>query len=99
MLTISASLFASLAANKSPVVPYSRDIADQRRKYGETMLRKKDEHLAAQRVYEEETEAKIAGARQRREEERVRLETLEVNIITRPDMRRPDGTVPDSENV
>lgn len=45
------------------------------------MLRKKDEHLSAQRQHEEEQEAKIAGARQRREEEKAKLEMIEVCII------------------
>ena len=71
-------LFASLASDKSPLVPYSRDIADQRRKYGDNMLRKGDEHLASQRQYESETQAKLDAARRRRQEEKERQEALEV---------------------
>ncbi|OBZ70980.1 Tetratricopeptide repeat protein 1 [Grifola frondosa] len=70
-------LFASLAADKSPLVPYSRDIADQRRKYGDSMLRRCDEHLATQRQWEAETQAKLDAARQRRQEEKERQEALE----------------------
>ncbi|CCL99651.1 uncharacterized protein FIBRA_01671 [Fibroporia radiculosa] len=70
-------LFASLAADKSPLVPYSRDMADQRRKYGDSVLRKCDEHLAAQRTWEEETQAKIEAARQKRQHEREQQEALE----------------------
>ncbi|TDL26025.1 TPR-like protein [Rickenella mellea] len=70
-------LFASLAADKSPSLPYNKDIADQRRKYGDSMLRKGDEHLATQRQYEDELDAKLQGARQKRQEERDRLTAIE----------------------
>lgn len=73
-------LFASLALDKSPLVPYSRDIADQRRKYGESMLRKADDHLATQRQFEEDAQAKLSSARQKRQEERDRQEALEVSL-------------------
>jgi RNA polymerase-associated protein CTR9 len=71
-------LFASLASDRSPLVPYSRDIADQRRKYGDNMLRKGDEHLTSQRQYESEAQAKLDTARRRRQEEKERQEALEV---------------------
>ncbi|KAM6502121.1 RNA polymerase II-associated protein [Amanita muscaria] len=70
-------LFGSLASDHSPMVPYSRDIADQRRKYGESMLRKADEHIAAQQQYEAETHAKLEAARRKRQEEKDRQEALE----------------------
>jgi len=74
-------LFASLAADPSPVVPYSRDIADQRRKYGESMLRRGDEHLATQKEFEVEAQAKLDAARQRRQSEKERQEALEVRAF------------------
>ncbi|KAK0469470.1 RNA polymerase II-associated protein [Desarmillaria tabescens] len=67
-------IFASLASDKSENVPYSRDIADQRRKYGDSMLRKGDDHLASQKQYEDRAQAKLFDARQRRQEERDRME-------------------------
>ncbi|KAM5530528.1 hypothetical protein V8D89_015805 [Ganoderma adspersum] len=70
-------LFASLAADKSQAVPYSRDIADQRRKYGESMLRRCEEHLATQRQWEADAQAKIEAARQRRQEEKDRQDAAE----------------------
>ncbi|OSX65808.1 hypothetical protein POSPLADRAFT_1064500 [Postia placenta MAD-698-R-SB12] len=70
-------LFTSLAADKSPLVPYNRDMADQRRKYGDSMLRKCDEHLAAQRKWEAEAQAKLEAARQRRQHEKDQQEALE----------------------
>jgi RNA polymerase-associated protein CTR9 len=72
-------LFASLASDKSPLVPYSRDIADQRRKYGESMLRKADEHLATQRQFEAEAQARLSSVRQKRQEEKERQEAIEVS--------------------
>ena len=73
-------LFASLASDKNQMVPYSREIADQRRKYGDIMLRKSEEHLAAQRQFEAEAQAKLDAARQKRQEERERQEALEVRF-------------------
>ncbi|KAK7056429.1 protein required for normal CLN1 and CLN2 G1 cyclin expression [Paramarasmius palmivorus] len=70
-------LFASLASDKASAVPYSRDIADQRRKYGDTMLRKATEHLAAQTQFEEEAKARLDAARAKRQEERDRIEKAE----------------------
>ncbi|KAF8198079.1 RNA polymerase II-associated protein [Pholiota molesta] len=70
-------LFASLASDKSPVVPYDREIADQRRKYGDSLLRKAEEHLANQRQFEADTQSRLEAARQRRQEEKERQEALE----------------------
>ncbi|KAG6813289.1 hypothetical protein H0H92_012444 [Tricholoma furcatifolium] len=70
-------LFASLASDKAQMVPYSRDIADQRRKYGDSMLRKGDEHLAAQKQFESETQAKVEAARRKRQEEKEKQEEIE----------------------
>jgi hypothetical protein len=60
-------------------VPYSRDIADQRKKYGDNMLRRGDEHLATQKAYEAETQARIEIARRKRQEEKERLDEIEVS--------------------
>ncbi|KAF8212535.1 RNA polymerase II-associated protein [Mycena galopus ATCC 62051] len=70
-------LFASLATDKAAMVPYSREIADQRRKYGDNMLRKSEEHLATQKQHEDEQQERRDTARQRREEEKERLGALE----------------------
>ncbi|KAJ7140486.1 RNA polymerase II-associated protein [Mycena crocata] len=75
--TNAQKLFASLASDKAPMVPYSREIADQRRKYGDNMLRKSEDHLATQKQYEDEVQAKLDMARQKRQEERDRLGALE----------------------
>ncbi|KAG9220389.1 hypothetical protein CCMSSC00406_0006654 [Pleurotus cornucopiae] len=70
-------LFASLYADPAPVVPYNRDIADQRRKYGESLLRKGGDQLAAQTDHESETQAKLDAARTKRQEEKERQEAIE----------------------
>ncbi|TFK25227.1 RNA polymerase II-associated protein [Coprinopsis marcescibilis] len=70
-------LFASLAGDKSPVLPYNRDIAVQRRKYGDSMLRKADEHLSTQRQYETEQQTRLETARQKRSEEKAKQEAEE----------------------
>ncbi|KAI3615454.1 pol ii transcription elongation factor [Moniliophthora roreri] len=70
-------LFASLASDKASIVPYSRDIADQRRKYGDNMLRKAAEHLATQTQFEDEVKARQDAARAKRQEERERQEQAE----------------------
>jgi RNA polymerase-associated protein CTR9 len=78
VLNIFPRLFASLANDKSHGLPYNRDIADQRRKYGDIMLRKADEHLVAQRKYEAEQLARIEAGRRKREDEKRRQEEEEV---------------------
>ncbi|GJJ16208.1 hypothetical protein Clacol_010504 [Clathrus columnatus] len=70
-------LFATLAADTSSHVPYNVDIADQRRKYGENMLRKGAEHLHAQEVHELEVKEKLDAARLRRQKEQERIDALE----------------------
>lgn len=75
------SIFQSLALDKSPSVPYSRDIADQRRKYGDSVLRRCDEHLASQKQHETETQTKLEEARRKRQEEKAQLEALEVSTF------------------
>ncbi|KAF4620607.1 hypothetical protein D9613_000259 [Agrocybe pediades] len=70
-------LFGSLAADKSAIVPYDRDIADNRRKYGDGLLRKAEEHLTNQRQHEKETQERLELARQKRQEEKERQDALE----------------------
>ncbi|KAL0578531.1 protein required for normal CLN1 and CLN2 G1 cyclin expression [Marasmius crinis-equi] len=75
--THAQKLFASLALDPASVVPYSRDIADQRRKYGDNMLKKGDDQMAAQRNHEQETQARLDAARAKRQEEREKQEAAE----------------------
>lgn len=75
-----ARLFASLAADKSPVVPYNKELAEQRKKYGDGVLRRCDEQLAIQRQHEAGAKAKLDAARQKRQEEKDRQDALEVRF-------------------
>ncbi|TFK74286.1 RNA polymerase II-associated protein [Pluteus cervinus] len=70
-------LFGQLAADTSDHLPYPPDLADQRRRYGEGMLRKAEDHLSAQRQHEDEVHAKLDAARRKRQEEKERIEELE----------------------
>jgi RNA polymerase-associated protein CTR9 len=54
-------------------------MAGERRKYGENMLRKAGEHIAAQQEYEAQSNAKREAARQKRQEESDRRKELEVS--------------------
>ena len=71
-------MFGSLAADPAGAVPYDRDLAEERKKYADSMLRRAEEHLSAQRQHEAEQAARMEGARQRRAAERERIEALEV---------------------
>ncbi|KAI0275622.1 hypothetical protein BGY98DRAFT_991571 [Russula aff. rugulosa BPL654] len=70
-------MFGSLAADPANAVPYDRDLAEERKKYADSMLRRAEEHLSAQRQYEAEQAARLEGARQKRAAERERIEALE----------------------
>lgn len=60
------------------MVPYSRDIADQRRKYGESVLRRCDDQISVQKQHENETQAKLDEARKRRQAEQDKRDAIEV---------------------
>lgn len=74
-------LFASLAADPSQPLPYSREMADHRRKYGDSMLRKAADHLAAQEEWELQVREKLDAARQKRQEEKDRISALEASVL------------------
>lgn len=73
-----------MAADESPSLPYDKNIADQRRKYGDNMMRKADEHLQTQRQYDTEKADKMAYAKKLRQEERDKQEALEVRTASLP---------------
>ncbi|CAE6443591.1 unnamed protein product [Rhizoctonia solani] len=70
-------LFGSLYADPSPNTPYNRDVADQRRKYGDSMLRKAPEQLSVQQAHEAEINARRDAAKLKRQEETERLQEAE----------------------
>ncbi|KAI0301045.1 hypothetical protein B0F90DRAFT_1810255 [Multifurca ochricompacta] len=73
----SQKMFGSLAVDPASAVPYDRDLAEERKKYADSMLRRSEEHLSSQRQYEAEQAARLEGARQKRAAERERAEALE----------------------
>lgn len=81
ILSLYHRLFASLAADPARLVPYDKEMADERRKYGDSVLRKADEHLATQRQYDSGVQDKLDAARQRRQLERDRLQDAQVRTI------------------
>ncbi|KAH7100332.1 hypothetical protein BKA62DRAFT_706704 [Auriculariales sp. MPI-PUGE-AT-0066] len=70
-------LFSALAADISSGLPYNKELADQRRLYGDGLLRRKDEHIAKQEAHERDLDARKAAAKQRRDDEKERIETAE----------------------
>lgn len=68
------SVFRALADDKSGPLPYDADLADQRARYGEGLLRKAPEQIAKQEAYESETAARVEEARRLRAEEQARIE-------------------------
>lgn len=71
-----------MAADESPSLPYDKNIADQRRKYGDNMMKKAEEHLQTQRQYDAGKAEKLAYAKKLRQEEREKQEALEVCNLT-----------------
>jgi len=77
-------LFTSLAADESSSLPYDKNIADQRRKYGDNMMKKADEHLQTQRQHDSEKAEKLAYAKKLRQDERDKQEAIEVCLAPLP---------------
>jgi RNA polymerase-associated protein CTR9 len=63
------------------MLPYNRELADQRRKYGDNMLKKAEEHLAVQKAFEAEKAERLEIARRKRQEEKEKQEAVEVRVL------------------
>jgi RNA polymerase-associated protein CTR9 len=63
----------------SSVLPYDKEMAQQRRQYGVILLRKGADHLSQQEQYESEHKAKIDAAREVRMAEKAAVEAKEVH--------------------
>ncbi|KIJ50411.1 hypothetical protein M422DRAFT_159950 [Sphaerobolus stellatus SS14] len=81
--THAQKLFASLAVDKAQMLPYNREIADQRRKYGDSLLRKGAENLVVQEEHEAQMKERLEAARQRRQEEKEKQDTLQREALER----------------
>ncbi|KAF9518383.1 hypothetical protein BS47DRAFT_1338316 [Hydnum rufescens UP504] len=74
-------LFASLASDIAKPLPYSQDIAQQRYKYGDTMLRRSVEHVASQKAYEAEVKTRLDAARKLRQEEKEKQDAAQKALL------------------
>ena len=72
-----ANIFRALADDKSGQLAYDAELADQRARYGEGLLRRAPEQMEKQTVYEGEAQARVEEARRVRAEEQARLEAAE----------------------
>ncbi|KAK8870014.1 hypothetical protein IAR55_000584 [Kwoniella newhampshirensis] len=72
-----ANTFRALANDKSGALPYDADLADQRARYGDGLLRRAPAELQRQEAYEGETQARVEEARRMRAEELARIQAAE----------------------
>jgi len=76
---LNSSIFRTLADDKSGALPYDADLADQRARYGDGLLRRAPEQLEKQQTYEHEAAARVEEARRVREAEKIKLQEAEVS--------------------
>jgi RNA polymerase-associated protein CTR9 len=60
-------------------LPYDADLADQRARYGDGLLKRAPEQLSKQEGYEGEFKARVEEARRARAEEQARIQAAEVS--------------------
>jgi RNA polymerase-associated protein CTR9 len=72
------STFRALAGDKSGALPYDADLADQRARYGDGLLRRAPEQVSRQEAYESETHARVEEVRKLRAAEQERIRAAEV---------------------
>lgn len=73
------STFRALAGDKSGALPYDADLADQRARYGDGLLRRAPEQVSRQEAYENEAQARVEEVRKLRAAEQERIRAAEVN--------------------
>ena len=71
-------MFQSLADDRSGALPYDADMATQRARYGDSLLRRAPEQMARQEAYEGEFQARVKEARRARADEQARIQAAEV---------------------
>jgi hypothetical protein len=81
------STFRALADDRSGALPYDADLADQRARYGDGLLRKAPEQLSRQESYEGEARERVEEARRARAEEQARIQAAEVRLLPKPSPR------------
>jgi RNA polymerase-associated protein CTR9 len=76
------STFRALADDQTRPLPYDTDLADQRARYGDGLLRKAPEQLARQEAYEGEAATRVEEARRLRAEEQEKIRAAEVSQVS-----------------
>lgn len=71
-------IFSALANDKSKNLPYNPEMAEQRYRYGSSIIRRGPAEVDKQTAYEQDAQAKVSSAMQRREDEKRKLEAKEV---------------------
>ena len=61
-------------------LPYDKDLADQRARYGDGLLRKAPEQISRQEVYENEAAARVEEVRRVRAAEQAKIQAAEVSL-------------------
>ncbi|KAK6902689.1 hypothetical protein I203_107948 [Kwoniella mangroviensis CBS 8507] len=69
--------FRALADDRSGPLPYDADLADQRAKYGDILLRRVPGEMDKQKAYENEFQARVEEARKMRAAEQERIQAAE----------------------
>jgi len=90
-LLLTCSTFRALAGDKSGALPYDADLADQRARYGDGLLRRAPEQITKQEAYESEAHARVEAVRKLRAAEQERIRAAEVCsffIFRSPDVIR-----------
>lgn len=64
-------------------MPYDADLADQRARYGDSLLRRVPEQMARQEAFEGETAARVEEARLTRAAEQERIQAAEVSLFVK----------------
>jgi RNA polymerase-associated protein CTR9 len=78
LLILTNSTFRALAGDKSGALPYDADLADQRARYGDGLLRRAPEQITKQEAYESEAHARVEEVRKLRQAEAERIRAAEV---------------------
>ncbi|RSH95616.1 hypothetical protein EHS25_000708 [Saitozyma podzolica] len=76
-----ANTFRALADDQTRPLPYDTDLADQRARYGDGLLRKAPEQLARQEAYEGEAATRVEEARRLRAEEQEKIRAAEAKRL------------------
>jgi hypothetical protein len=78
LFILTNSTFRALAGDKSGALPYDADLADQRARYGDGLLRRAPEQITRQEAYESEAHARVEEVRKLRQAEAERIRAAEV---------------------